>query len=120
MKLNNNLFHIESRTTGDSAATYRVRLHSDHAIYRAHFPEQPITPGVCLVQMAVELLEDLLQQPLRLTGVKNVKFLQIVSPIDHPALTVQLAAKGLACQATITDGEQTMTKISFSCDRADD
>ena len=37
------------------AMTADIRLLPDNVIYKAHFPEKPITPGVCIVQMAVEL-----------------------------------------------------------------
>ena len=31
-----------------------LRLNPDHPIYHAHFPGNPITPGVCIVQIVGE------------------------------------------------------------------
>jgi len=53
-----------------------VRLLRESPVYAAHFPGYPVTPGVTLVQMALELMDR------RLTGVKNIKFLVPVQPSD--------------------------------------
>ena len=53
MKLINEMFSIVSK--GDRV---RIKLHPEHVIYDAHFPGQPITPGVCLVQMIGEILQE--------------------------------------------------------------
>lgn len=120
MTLNNNLYRILERRTTDTATVYDVELQPGCPIYRAHFPTMPVTPGVCLVQMAVELLSDALHVPLSLVGVKNVKFLAIVSPTATPRVSVSLSAPQasdglLACKATVTAAGSVMTKMSFSC-----
>lgn len=124
MTLNNNLYHILGCRTLEKQALYTVGLLADCPIYRAHFPSQPITPGVCLVQMAVELLSCELGTPLELLRVKNVKFLSVVSPTASPRLTVTLSlptadpeGEEIACSATIADGERVMTKISMVCQK---
>ncbi|MCM1040963.1 MAG: hypothetical protein NC396_00860 [Bacteroides sp.] len=63
-----------------------VRLNGNHAIYAAHFPEKPITPGVCLIQICKEIMEREAGHPLFVSLVKNVKFLQIVEPDKTPLL----------------------------------
>ena len=57
-----------------SEAGARVQFLPDSPIYAAHFPEFPITPGVCLVQMALELMG------CSLLGAKDIKFVQPVLP----------------------------------------
>ena len=51
-----------------------LRLNAAHPIYQLHFPNHPITPGVCLVQMALELMG------CSLLGAKDIKFVQPVLP----------------------------------------
>ena len=51
-----------------------VRLLPESPIYAAHFPGYPITPGVTLVQMALELMGA------HLSGAKDIKFIQPVIP----------------------------------------
>ncbi len=51
-----------------------IRLCGEGEIYKAHFPEKPITPGACLVQIA----EELIGAPI--TQITHLKFLQTVPP----------------------------------------
>jgi len=123
MLLRNNLYEITARrTTEDGFTAYDLSLHATHIIYSAHFPGHPITPGVCLVQIAKELLEDRLGRSLDIIRVKNVKFLSVVSPMETPCITcvfrkieVDAGDDKVVVQALITAGEQTMTKISMEC-----
>jgi 3-hydroxyacyl-[acyl-carrier-protein] dehydratase len=90
MTLKNSLYTLLGSETHDGHLCYNLRLHPDSFIYQAHFPGEPVTPGVCIVQMAKELLEDHLQQPLHLTTVKNVKFLSVITPLETPELSYVL------------------------------
>ncbi len=51
-----------------------IKTLPESPVYRAHFPDFPITPGVCLVRMAMELMGK------QLTGAKDIKFLTPVFP----------------------------------------
>ena len=33
-----------------------IHLYAEHPIYKGHFPQIPIAPGVCLVQIIKEIL----------------------------------------------------------------
>lgn len=120
MILKNSLYTIESQQSVQGIVSYDIRLQSDHTIYKAHFPGEPITPGVCVIQMAKELLEDHLQRPLAIKAVKNVKFLAVVSPLEHPQVRyvfrqIQAAPDAVTAQVDVTDGDTVMTAISFTC-----
>lgn len=91
----------------------RVVLHADHAIYQAHFPGQPITPGVCLLQMARELMEDCCAERLCINSVKNAKFLAVVSPIDTPQLVIDIKRCGCGAQFVVGWGDKTFAKMSM-------
>lgn len=70
MMLEGVLYEVVSREEGSAA----VRLLPDSAVYAAHFPGYPITPGVTIVQMALELMGR------RLSGAKDIKFVEPVLP----------------------------------------
>ena len=53
-----------------------VRLLTESPIYKAHFPEYPITPGVTLLQISLELMGK------KLVGAKEIKFVAPVLPGD--------------------------------------
>ena len=120
MKLRDNLYSISDVQQAPESVTYSILLNKDCIIYQAHFPSMPITPGVCIVQIAEELLAQHLGRNLQLTSIRNAKFLSILKPTDHAVLVHLKAikqAKGtVSAQAVIDDGEDTVyAKISFTC-----
>ncbi len=86
MILNDNLYTVAAMDMENRRVC--VTLCRDSVIYRAHFPERPVTPGVCVIQMAVELLELLLGHKYVLLEVPNAKFLSVISPQDTPQVSL--------------------------------
>lgn len=80
MLLQNELYKIENYQ--DDERKFSLELIPDNVIYRAHFPERAITPGVCIIQIATELAEILAERPLHLTSVVNAKFLAVIDPAE--------------------------------------
>lgn len=120
MKLKNSLYTITRQDTQEIGASYDLTLHAGHVIYQAHFPGQPITPGVCIIQIAKELLEDYVGQPLEVQRVKNIKFLSVISPVETPAVTYLLQKvtqddAGYKAQVEVVTGDKALAKISFYC-----
>lgn len=87
MTLRNDFYYItdtqpQNPSLPDGLAEFActIRFNPDHYIYQAHFPGQPITPGVCLVQIATELLEYVSGMDVVLTNACNIKFRSLVTP----------------------------------------
>lgn len=122
MQLKNNLYTIARKQLeeGFSGSLYELELIPTSVIYQAHFPGEPITPGVCIVQMGKELVEDALQQELHISYVKNVKFLSILTPTQSAAATFLLQkitssedGKEVKAQIVVTSGDETKAKLSM-------
>lgn len=116
MRLQNNLYKIES----GQADGYRVSLIADSIIYRAHFPEKPVTPGVCIIQIASELLGQLTGRNPSLVEVVNAKFLAVINPLETPEVTYTFsklvsddAAHTLKVQVVVTSEATICTKLSL-------
>ena len=56
MKLIDSLYKVISDTRSETGHVFSIELDPEHFIYKAHFPGEPITPGVCIMQIAKELL----------------------------------------------------------------
>lgn len=80
MQLIDNLLFLEDIKKTENGFEATLRTNPEHLIYKAHFPGNPITPGVCVVQTAGELLERELNREVYLKNVKNVKFLSVIIP----------------------------------------
>lgn len=93
MKLINDFFFIEKTRRGDGAIECMVRLNPEHYIYKAHFPGTPVTPGVCIIQMATEILEDEYGKSLSLSEVAKARFKQVIVPIAKPVFSFKIVDK---------------------------
>ena len=116
MKLLDSIYTIKE--TADSA--FIIGLDAEHFIYKAHFPGEPITPGVVILQISLELLEILTGRDLQLSQVKNVKFLKIISPTDIPFLTYSyskvIEENGeVRAQVVVSSEQDIFAKLSISC-----
>lgn len=121
MKLLNGFFFVEAATTDDEGTCYRLRLDPQHVIFRAHFPGNPITPGVCIVQLVTELLEWMTGRRLELRRVVNVKFLHVLSPAERTSVQVLFRSvdfDGAQCRvkAVLKDGGLQLAQLSLICD----
>ncbi|SHM42016.1 hotdog family protein [Chryseobacterium polytrichastri] len=67
-----------------------ITLNKDHDIFNGHFPGNPVTPGVCMMQIVKELTEEFTGAPLFLKSASNVKFMAIINPFETPDLVLQL------------------------------
>ena len=120
MILQDNLFTIVSQQQEEASAMFQVRLHPEWPIYKAHFPGHPITPGVCIVQMVQELLQNLMGRELSLRQAKNVKYVSIISPEEVTELTITFSKiepqpdGSLKVQAQVATGETLCTKLSVT------
>ena len=122
MKLLNSLYKIVSKGVQESSLRYDIQLDACHFIYQAHFPGEPITPGVCIIQIAKELLEEHLNQKFNIKMIKNVKFLNVISPVERPQITyvfekitVDDTTKTCQAQVQVLSDETSMVKLSFIC-----
>ena len=84
MILKDNFYTIEKQEFADNKAEFRIKLNADSFIYQAHFPSNPITPGVCLIQIATELFGFLKGGKFNIKVLKNVKFTAPINPLEFP------------------------------------
>jgi 3-hydroxyacyl-[acyl-carrier-protein] dehydratase len=103
---------------GDSSAIIQIELNKDHRIYKAHFPDFPVTPGVCICQVAQELIQIVLNKKIRLTIGKNIKFLEIINPEKTGTIILDfqisfLENRCLAAQVVVKNTESIFSKLSL-------
>lgn len=60
--------------------------------FRGHFPGNPILPGVCILQAALDMVQRWCGQPPSLREVSQAKFFSSVGPDQELALRVTRAA----------------------------
>ncbi len=95
-----------------------VRLNPDHEVYKGHFPDQPIVPGVIQLQIVKEILEKYLELKLFMSYVSQVKYLVPVVPGNNPELMIKVSVKQLAeeplkAKVVISSHEKIFTKAGL-------
>lgn len=68
----------------------KISLNKDHDIFKGHFPGNPVTPGVCMMQIVKDLCETITNSKLFLISASNVKFMAIINPEENPDLILEL------------------------------
>lgn len=67
-----------------------IRLNKDHSIFAGHFPAMPVVPGVCMLQIIKECLEEVSQHGVQLVKAHNIKFLNMLVPGEHEVIDVRI------------------------------
>ncbi|MFI5158656.1 MAG: hypothetical protein ACHQF4_07300 [Sphingobacteriales bacterium] len=70
-----------------------IKLNAGHSIFKGHFPGQPVLPGVCMMQMVKEVTEIYAEKKIRLLKARELKFLSVVDPAEHPSIQMELSIK---------------------------
>ena len=106
-------------TIAVDAAGATIRLLPESPVYQGHFPGYPITPGVCLVEIALELIAEMADQvghdeKVQLVGAKNIKFTSPIIPAEGMELRFNLGGEGSERTVEILSGETLCAKMSLS------
>ncbi len=78
--LRDKYFTITEKSNDGERHAYKITLTQGHEIYRGHFPDNPISPGVCSIQTIRECCEDALGRRLAITNINQCRFLSILTP----------------------------------------
>ncbi len=132
-----NYYHILSSDITSDGGMFRVSLNADCEVYRGHFPGEPISPGVCNIQMIKECAERCLEKgrpsksPLKgdllapkspnvptmlLSHIKQCRLTTLVTPQQHPEVEVRVAILSrsedtITFRGTIGKGEEVYMEL---------
>mgnify|MGYP002712062655 CR=1 FL=1 len=84
------LYSVTSTQNTAQGILAHVHLNKDHAIFKGHFPGNPVMPGVCMIQIIKELTEQATGKSLFLTVSSNIKFMAIINPEKNPDLQLSI------------------------------
>jgi len=118
MKLKDNFYRIKSSSKTEKGFDFLIEFNPEHFIYKAHFPDNPVTPGVCIIHIIKELLIETGESNLLIKKIPQVKFLNIIQPFENKEVTFSisiLSREEDICKvsATVFSGEIVFTKLSM-------
>ena len=83
-----------------------ISFPADEPFFRGHYPGNPVTPGVILIDRAVKAAERMLGCSFSLKGMKKVKFSRPVLPGETVALRLERKGEEEISYSFLKDGAQ--------------
>jgi 3-hydroxyacyl-[acyl-carrier-protein] dehydratase len=88
----NDFYKITDIQNGDKTLV-NIELNPNHKIYKGHFPNNPVVPGVCMTQMVKEIVEQITNKKLTMVTGDNLKFTAVLNPEITRLVTLTLTLK---------------------------
>lgn len=91
--LHNSFFTIEQQELVEGKNIVKVLLNENHEVFKGHFPDNPVVPGVFLIQMVKEIIELLENKKFQIKKSDEIKFVNMVVPTIFKNLIVEITNK---------------------------
>ena len=109
-------YKVNDLVIAEDLATASITINKNHDVFKGHFPGNPVTPGVCMMQIIKELTEQVVQKKLFMESASNVKFMAIINPENTPDLDLTLdilkTDSGYRVKNTTAFGETMALKLT--------
>lgn len=112
----NNFYTITGLTQNENSMQASICINPAHDIFKGHFPNQPVVPGVCMVQIVKELMEQATGKSLLFSKGSQLKFLRLLVPAAEESVQVNISWKqeeaGYLTQADFKKDTEAIFKLS--------
>jgi len=85
------LFTIVAIDHRDNTIHAVLEIDGQNEIFNGHFPDHPVLPGACMVQIVKEIFEGAMGSSYQLQKADNLKFLSLVDPRKNNTLHLELS-----------------------------
>lgn len=89
----NDFYTILSKSNEAQGIRSIINLNEAHPIFKGHFEQMPVVPGVCQTQIIKELLQESFGRNLQLIKSDNIKFMGTIIPTKDPKINVEITYK---------------------------
>ena len=110
--LNDFFFILQQEITSNSIKS-KISFNKDHKILKGHFPGMPVVPGVCMVQIILEVMEKLTLKSLRLVEADSIKFLTVMVPGEYNEIELMINYTSLQERIRLTASIFSGTTVFF-------
>lgn len=83
-------YNVKEFNFTDNKLKSIIELNPEHDVFKGHFPNNPVTPGVCMLQILKELTEQATNTNLFIKECSNVKFMALINPETNPILAITI------------------------------
>jgi 3-hydroxyacyl-[acyl-carrier-protein] dehydratase len=90
MKLLDDFYSIVQQAPAAGSVSARIAINKHHRILEGHFPGLPIVPGVCMMQIVLEMVELNTGKQVSLIAADTMKFLSVINPDQNKEIDVAI------------------------------
>jgi 3-hydroxyacyl-[acyl-carrier-protein] dehydratase len=108
------LFKIVSLAHKENSVNAVLEIDQLNEIFNGHFPDQPVVPGACMLQIVKEVIATAINTSVRLVKADNIKFLSLVQPAAvslQLVITYNLTETELKVNANLSSGDLICMKL---------
>lgn len=102
--------HVKVKAPGDGTFSAEFCFPASFVGFDGHFPQQPVLPGVCLIQAVLVAAEQALAKTLELEEIVLAKFIAFTLPDEKLSAACSVSDDGVV-RAKIVRGEDRIAEI---------
>ena len=99
--LMNNLYTETFFEINNQEINATVLVEKNHPIFEGHFPEQPVLPGICMMQLVKEIVEKAVSKKIILKEAAHCKFLNMLDPTQNSYIDIVIHYSFLGSQINV-------------------
>ena len=81
----------DNKTDRANQISVEIALNAEHEIFKAHFPGDPIFPGVYMIRIVKDAMKNFTGENLYLAKARNIKFLAKINPHEYPEIRMDIS-----------------------------
>ncbi|PZD76832.1 hydroxymyristoyl-ACP dehydratase [Mesonia sp. K7] len=112
-----NFTEVLHRSNEENQLETTLKLNVQHEVFKGHFPEMPVLPGVLITQLFKEEVAFYLQKQLLIGEVKQIKFLKVINPTESEEVTLKITLnleENISLKGEMIHQNQTAAKVRLT------
>lgn len=90
MRLKDNFYRILAINRIGNDYKIEAELMADHPIYKGHFPQKAVVPGVCTLTIIKECLAEILARHVAFASIRECKYVSALTPQEGLRIIIAL------------------------------
>ncbi|SFS53315.1 3-hydroxyacyl-[acyl-carrier-protein] dehydratase [Porphyromonadaceae bacterium NLAE-zl-C104] len=83
------LFQLKFQSETGGICRFRCETDATHPVFAGHFPEMPIVPGVCLLNVVKRAVSERLERKVSFGKIRECKFLSAINPMENKVFDIE-------------------------------
>ena len=68
-----------------------IEIDFSHPVFKGHFPEKPVLPGVIMCDIIRHQISDFLDKKMEIETARQIKFLKMITPSENNSYNIKIS-----------------------------